>query len=165
MAAVTTVVQCPRDPGVETALRCSRCETPICPRCLVMSPVGARCKDCARLSKNPIYALSPLVVTKAAAAGIIGGVAMGLAWGLVLVPFSVGFLSIFLGVGLSWVFTKMMDFATGRKRGPAIAGFAMLGIGIAWAMTLLFVPFDVARFGLLAAGIGLYFCWQNLSRF
>src|SRR5690349_13444278 len=26
----TGVVQCPRDPGVETALRCSRCETPIC---------------------------------------------------------------------------------------------------------------------------------------
>ncbi|MGE5597523.1 MAG: hypothetical protein ACM3S1_15970 [Hyphomicrobiales bacterium] len=162
---MTTVVQCPRDPGVETALRCSRCDTPICPRCLVMSPVGARCKDCAKLAKNPIYSLETSHFVRAAAAAVIGGVVMGLIWGFVLLPFTVGFFSIILGAVLSWVFTRVMDFATGRKRGPVVAGFAIGGIAIAWAMTLLFIPFQIGLYGLVAAGIGVYLCWQNLSRF
>jgi hypothetical protein len=31
-----------------TRVRCGRCETPICPRCMVFSPAGVRCKDCAK---------------------------------------------------------------------------------------------------------------------
>lgn len=165
MSPVTTVVECPRDPGVETALRCSRCETPICPRCLIQSPVGARCRDCAKTLKNPIYTLETTHLVRAALAAVIGGVAMGLIWGFVLLPFTVGFFSIFLGAGLSWAFTKAMDFATGRKRGPVVAWFAVGGIVIAWSMTLLFIPFSIALYGLVAAGIGVYLCYQNLSRF
>src|SRR5262245_41825997 len=51
------VVQCARHPEVETALRCSRCDTPICPRCLIQTPVGARCRDCARLARSPVYTM------------------------------------------------------------------------------------------------------------
>lgn len=159
------VVECPRDPGVETALRCSRCDTPICPKCMIMSPVGARCRDCAKLAKNPIYTLDRTTMAKAAAAAIIGGVVMGFIWGLVLLPFTVGFFSIFLGAGLSFAFTRAMDVATGRKRGPVVAGLAALGIGIAWAMTLLFIPINIALYGLVAAGIGIYLCYQNLRAF
>jgi hypothetical protein len=40
--------QCARHRNVETYLRCGKCGTPICPKCLVHTPVGARCPDCAR---------------------------------------------------------------------------------------------------------------------
>jgi putative effector of murein hydrolase LrgA (UPF0299 family) len=43
-----------------------------------------------------------------------------------------------------------------------MVGFAMLGIGIAWAMQLLFVPPGVAVYGLVAAGVACYFAYQNL---
>lgn len=33
-----------------THLRCGKCDRPICTRCVVMSPAGVRCKDCARHS-------------------------------------------------------------------------------------------------------------------
>jgi len=158
-----TVVQCPRHPEVQTALRCSRCETPICPRCLVQTPVGARCKDCARIGKNPIYTLSAGNAAKAAAASIVGGVVMGVIWGLVLLPFSFGFLSIFVGAGLGWVFTRLLEVVTRRKRGPHMVAFAMMGIGIAWVMQpLFFVPLGVALYGLVAAGVACYFAYQSL---
>src|SRR3954453_7194777 len=71
------VRRCAADPSVETALRCGRCETPICPKCLVMTPVGARCRRCAPTRKNPIYVVSPLGYVKAIGAGLgtatIGG--------------------------------------------------------------------------------------------
>jgi len=161
MAAVTSVVECPRNPGVETALRCSRCETPICPKCLIQSPVGARCKDCAHMTRSPVYTLSPVHILRAAAAAVVGGLVMGIIWVVVLRPLTYGIFSIFIGAGLGWVFTRAMELATGRKRGPLVMGFAMGGIALAWA-TLALLDFDMARFGLLAAAIGMYLAYQNL---
>ena len=39
------VTRCAEHPDVETGLRCGRCETPICPKCMIMTPVGARCES------------------------------------------------------------------------------------------------------------------------
>ena len=156
------VVSCPRDPGVQTALRCSRCEKPICPKCLIQTPVGGRCRDCAQIAKSPVYTMTNAVMARAATASVVGGVVMGLIWGFVLLPFSFGFLSILVGAGLGYAFTRMMEFATGRKRGPVIVGFAIFGIAIAWSMQLLFVDPRVALYGLVAAGVAIYFAYQNL---
>lgn len=43
----TDITYCRRHPKIETGLRCARCNTPICPRCMVYSSVGLRCPDCA----------------------------------------------------------------------------------------------------------------------
>jgi hypothetical protein len=156
------VVACARDPEVQTALRCSRCDTPICPKCLVQTPVGARCRDCARISRSPVYTLGSSEIMRAAGASIILGVVMGLIWGFVLLPFSFGFFGIFLGAGLGYVFTRALEFSTGRKRGPAVVAFAVVGIGIAWAMQFLFVEPRLAMYDLLAVGVAIYFAYQNL---
>ena len=39
---------CANHPGVETTLRCNRCEKPICPKCAISTPTGYRCKECVR---------------------------------------------------------------------------------------------------------------------
>jgi hypothetical protein len=162
MPAVATVVECPRNPGVETALRCQQCDAPICPRCLVQSPVGAKCRDCARVMRSPIYTVRGMSLARSVAVAVIGGVVTGLIWGFVLLPFTIGFLSIFLGAGLGYVFTRMLEWASGRKRGPVMIGLAVLGIGIAWGVMWLIVPQQFAMYGLLAVGIGVYFSYQNL---
>jgi len=156
------VVQCARDPEVETALRCSRCETPICPKCLVQTPVGARCRDCAKILRNPIYTLNTPQLIRGVLAAVIGGAIMGAIWYFVLLPFTYGFLSIFVGAGLAWVFTKLMNFATGLKRGPTVVALASAGILIAWGIQLAFLPLRIALYGLIAAGIGIYLAYQNL---
>jgi hypothetical protein len=112
--------------------------------------------------KSPVYTLSAAGYARAAAAAIIGGLAMGTVWVLVLVPFQVGILSIFLGAVLGWVFTRVLDFATGRKRGPVVVAFAVSGIGLAWAMQLLVVDLRFALYGLVAVGVGVYMAYQNL---
>ena len=163
---MTTVVACPRHPETETALRCSRCEQPICPGCLIQSPVGARCQDCAKIIKSPIYTLTAPQKLRAAAAAVIGGIVMGLIWGFVLLPFTFGggiILVILLGAGLGYVFTRVMEFATGSKRGPVVVAFAVGGMLIAWSVLILFIGFSSAVPALLAVGAGWYFAHQNLK--
>jgi len=56
--ASTDITYCRRHPKIETGLRCARCDTPICPRCMVYSSVGLRCPDCEQ-SPRPSIGVNP----------------------------------------------------------------------------------------------------------
>jgi hypothetical protein len=47
-ASADEVVYCFKHKREATNLRCGRCDRPICTRCVVMSPAGVRCTECAR---------------------------------------------------------------------------------------------------------------------
>lgn len=44
----TGAFYCPKHPKKITRVRCGRCETPVCERCVVYGPAGTRCRACAR---------------------------------------------------------------------------------------------------------------------
>jgi hypothetical protein len=48
MTEDTTTLYCYVHPNRETALRCNRCERPICTQCAIHTPTGYRCKECVR---------------------------------------------------------------------------------------------------------------------
>ena len=68
------VFWCARHSKTKTRLRCGKCEAPICPKCTVMSPVGARCRDCASNRSSHIYQIAPAQYAAAF------GIAFGLSW-------------------------------------------------------------------------------------
>lgn len=162
-----TVAQCARHPEVETALRCSRCDTPICPKCMIQTPVGARCPACARIARSPVYTVKGQYLLRAIAAGVGGGFVMGTIWGFasqnfVEIAYGGIFMSLLLGVGLGYVFTRLMEFATRRKRGPVVVACAMGGIVLATLIQVGMVGGTLLLGSVIAAGVGLYFSYQNL---
>ncbi len=66
------MTECPRHAGVETNLRCSRCEDPICPRCMIYAPVGSKCPDCASIGGPEIFKVTQNDLIRT---GLLGGVA------------------------------------------------------------------------------------------
>lgn len=76
---------CARHRNVETHLRCGKCGTPICPKCLVHTPVGARCPKCAAPPKSARRGAGPLTYVLAGLVGLGIGMVGGIV--LVIVPF------------------------------------------------------------------------------
>ena len=71
MTNMHDTLYCPRDPEVETSLRCGRCGSLICPTCLVQSPVGSRCPSCAAIGRSPMQDSSRGHMVKAIITAIV----------------------------------------------------------------------------------------------
>jgi len=138
MSTVARPMQCARHPKVETGLSCGRCETPICPTCMVMTDVGARCPDCAPRKRLPQFEVGPVYLARGGAAATAAGAALGIVWWLLL-PGDYGFfIGIFVGVGLGYGVGEAVSLATNRKFGPALQVAAALGVLLAYLVRNLF---------------------------
>lgn len=132
MASSTSgLVACPRHPATQTPLRCSRCGTPICPRCLVMTPVGARCPACGA---------PPRARQGEAALGYLRGVGAGLgvaALGGFVAPL-IPFLGLFALLFAGWAAGEAVSRAA-RRSLPNLGAVAAVVtiVGIALGLFLL----------------------------
>jgi len=124
-------MQCARHPKVETGLACGRCETPICPKCVVMTDVGARCPDCAPRRRLPQFEVGPIYLLRGVGAAVAAGGALGLAWALIL-PGQYGLLGILIGAGLGYGIGESVSLATNRKLAPALQVTAICGVALAY---------------------------------
>ncbi len=111
-------LRCARHPHTETVLRCGRCDTPICARCLVMSPVGARCPTCAQVKRFAL-GLKPVEIARAIGLGV-GLAAIGTLI-LAYIPFLglLGYAALGFGVG------EAVSIGANRKRVPSLAPIAV----------------------------------------
>ena len=144
---------CVTHPKVETYLRCGRCDKPICPQCLYMTPVGARCRECARLKKLPMFEVRPIDYLR----GLAGGLAVAAVGGILLqfLP-GLGFFGLLLTVGLGYVVGEATTRAARRKRGTglAIVGALAVPLGIVVGRAALLLLVGAGRVEPATAVIG-----------
>lgn len=96
-------VYCYYHPKVATSLSCVNCGKPICPRDLIETPVGAKCKECGTPSKKMRGATKPSQYALATVYALVAAVVSGLVlreirafvrFGGILIVFAVG---VFIG--------------------------------------------------------------------
>jgi hypothetical protein len=162
-----TAHYCATHPDVETELACGKCGKFICPRCMVQTPVGARCRDCAQLRRPPMYTLDTVSILRVFGAALGVGAAVGLLWGLLVPGFGLlGFFLIFIGMFAGYGMANVVEWAGGRKRGPLVQAAAVAGIVLAYVVRNLALtesPFIVNDiWGLIFVGIAAVVAWNRL---
>jgi hypothetical protein len=105
-------IPCLRHPRKETRLRCTECNVPICPQCMVMYEVGFKCPGCAK--KRPSHAQQ--VDARHYLIGVAGGLITGNAYGWLFPRLSATTASFqFLGVPvLNWLLSYSLGQLAGR---------------------------------------------------
>ena len=127
-------VACDRHPRMQTTLRCGRCDTPICPQCLVHAAVGIRCPDCGRPQRLPSYDVSmgrlAVALAVAVAVGVVCGAIAGAGSAIIYagdIPFArIVCWAAFIFVG--FVVGEVTSLATNRKRGVPLKIVALIGM-------------------------------------
>ena len=138
-------MQCTYHPETETVLRCSRCDRPICGRCVVQTPVGGRCRECARPQLIPTYTLGFGYLLRGLAAsigtGLGTGAALGSALALGLVPGPLWWLFVPLALaGTGYVVGEATSRATNRKRAPASRWIVGAGFALSYVVLEVLAP-------------------------
>lgn len=128
-------MECAYHPGVETYLRCGKCGKPICPRCMVQTPVGARCRECAQLRRLPTYDVSPRQYLVAAAMGVASALVGGTIWALL--PLG-GYFSFIVAAALGYGIGELIGLAVNRRRGPGLQSIAALSTILSFLVSRLF---------------------------
>lgn len=116
-------LRCAAHPDIETSLRCGKCGKLICPKCMVTTPVGARCRDCARLYILPTYRVSPAYYLRAGGAALATAVVIGTAWGFLrsYLGWFGPIITVAIGYGAGIAIALATERAVNRKRGTWLA--------------------------------------------
>ena len=151
-------MRCAYHPDVETNLRCGKCGKPICPRCLVQTPVGARCRDCAKLHKLPTFHVTTKHYLRATGTALGMAIVCGIAWGIVksFMPFL--YLNLLLAPGAGYAIGEVVSLSVNRKRAIGLAVVASLAVVISYLIGIFF-PLWGLRFSLLdilALALGIF---------
>ena len=165
------LVRCAAHPDVETALRCGKCDKPICPRCLVETPVGMRCRECARLNRPPTYRVSGLYYARAAGTAFGLAIGIGVAWAFIERALPFYLFTLFLAAGIGWVIGEVVSLSVNRKRGTGLAVIGGAAVVLSYAVSYLvdyaitgFFIINMGRIGftLAALAVGVYFAVNRL---
>src|SRR5579871_5001174 len=93
---------CMRHPKVETLVSCAGCGGPICTKCMIPTPVGYKCRNCAQLRRAPQYSMSGRHYARVIPGALLLAVGMGflLSFSPVLGLFGGLIVGVLVGAGL-----------------------------------------------------------------
>ncbi|NQT30788.1 MAG: B-box zinc finger protein [Deltaproteobacteria bacterium] len=160
-------MKCAHHPDVETNLRCGKCDKPICPKCMVQTPVGARCRDCAGLDKLPTFSVSTRYYLIASGTALGMAIACGAAWGLIAWLVPMFFFNLLLAAAAGYAIGEVTSLAVNRKRGTGLAVVGGIAVAISYAVTFLFpggLPIGIFSiiYHIIAVGLGIFIAVTRL---
>jgi hypothetical protein len=169
-------VPCANHPNRLTAVRCSACGKPICPDCMVFSPVGVKCREDARLPRSALVTLHADRWVWAIAAALGSGTAIGFGYYFILRGLGFFFFIFFVAAGIGYLVGEAVQRASGHYHGVETAGIA--AAGTIWAFVFPPLMGAILSFGVdwraivftlsgrgvmnwLVMALAAFFAWQR----
>jgi len=153
----TTTLYCYNHPSVETTLRCSRCEKPICPKCAIKSPVGYRCPDCVK-SQQKIFETAESI--DYVLGFVVAGVLSLIGSFLISLVGMIGFFGFLIAAAAAPVagviIAEAVRYVIRRHRSPMLFKVILAGIILGALPMGLYQIFTFQIFGILFQAIYLF---------
>ena len=159
------MLYCANHPDTETSLRCNRCGKPVCVRCVELTEVGYRCKECIREQQNAFFtAVSTDYLVVALVSFLMAAVAapiIGLLFGIFGLFFGI-IIAVFLGPAVGGVAATIIRRSVGRRRGRYLGVVAVVAIILGMLVGILVAaPFGV-RVNLIPLGVFLFLALSTI---
>ncbi|MCX6067816.1 MAG: hypothetical protein NT121_19015 [Chloroflexi bacterium] len=152
-----TALHCANHPTVETALRCNRCEKPICSKCAIKSPVGYRCPECVKSQQKSFETAEGIdYILGFTVAGLLSGIGSFIISLLGMIGFF-GFILVAAAAPVAGVvIAEAVRFAIRRHRSVQLFKVILAAIIIGALPLGLFQIFTFNIFGILFQAIYLF---------
>lgn len=147
---------CKRHPKIETNLACGKCGDPICPKCMVQTPVGARCPSCARLSRVPTYRVTKSYYLRAIGAGLGSSVVCGFIWALLRIVSFASFFNWIIAGAIGYGIGEAISLAVNRKSGTGLAVIGGLAVVVSYVISISIFGWNYNLFDIIALIIGIF---------
>jgi tetratricopeptide (TPR) repeat protein len=138
-AAGNQVLFCANHPETETTLRCNRCGKPVCVKCVELTEVGYRCKECIRAQQNVFFTAETkdyfvLAIVSFVLAALATPI-IELLLGMLGLFFGV-ILAVFLGPAVGGAAATIIRRSVGRRRGRYMGavGVAAIILGVGFGL-------------------------------
>jgi hypothetical protein len=150
------LIYCANHPGVETGLRCKKCDKPICVKCAVRTPTGYQCKQCQR-GQQKVFETAEWF--DYIAGFVTAAVLSGLASFVISLIGSIGFFGWFLVAAAAptagVIIAEAVRFAIRRHRSPTLFKVILAGIILGALPVGIFQLIIVNIFGIVFQAIYL----------
>jgi hypothetical protein len=120
------VPRCSYHPDVETEMRCAECGKPICPKEMVLTPVGYKCPEDARPKRSQYVLVKPKQLVRA----ILVGLGVGVLGGIMIA--AIGWGGFLLGIVWGSATSEAVRRASGGHRGGTVGAVAAVSLGVGW---------------------------------
>ena len=153
----SSLLYCKNHSDRETALRCNRCNEPICSQCALQTPTGYRCPECVHGQQKTFD------TAKSQDLLLAFGVATFLSYIGAVISTRIGFFTIFLAPFAGNMIAEAVRRVTNKRRSKRLYQTAIAGI-VLGALPSLLAPL---LFIFLGAGIGnlIAILWPGLYLF
>lgn len=124
------MARCSYHPAIETEMRCAECGKPICPKEMVLTPVGYKCPEDARLLPGQYRYMKPKQAALALGAGVAASIAIA------MLGATSGFRGLFMGILWGAAVAEVVRRASGGHRGATVGSIAAGSVAAGWAASI-----------------------------
>ena len=158
---------CYKHKSQTTNLSCATCEIGVCIKCVIHTPTGIKCKNCANLKRIPTYEVSPVFFLR----GIVS-----ISITLILFMIRLYFLLLYIHSGLfivllsiiilGFLIGQILSFSVNHKRGKPLKLLSGISFSIGIVLILILSNFQLINlFSILGAGSIIIGAYLSVEKF
>ena len=99
---------------------------------MVQTPVGARCRECARLRRIPTYNITLAQYTKAVAVALVLSIVTGIFWSRLRSWLSFLYLDFILALLIGYAIGELVSLSINKRRGTKLQVLAGLAVVLSY---------------------------------